>query len=136
MRVLVTGGTGVVGKPAVDKLLERGHTVRLLSRNADRDARLWESGVEPFAGSVGDDESVRGAAAGCDAVLHIAGIVAENPPEVTFDEVNVQGTRRLLAEAERAGVRRFVYLSSLGADRGTSDYHRSKRAAEVLVESS
>src|SRR5690606_24715547 len=62
-----------------------------------------------------------------------AGIVSESPPEVTFDKVNVEGTRTLLREAERAGVRRFLYVSSLGAERGESGYHRSKFAAEELV---
>lgn len=123
----------MVGKAAVDRLLEHGHTVRLLSRHADKDGRQWAEGVEPWEGSVGDDASVRGAAEGCDAVLHVAGIVRESPPEVTFAEVNVEGTRRLLREAERSRMRRFVYVSSLGADRGESDYHRSKRAAEKLV---
>lgn len=133
MRVLVTGGTGVVGKPAVDALLRRGHTVRLLSRNADRDRRLWTDGVEARPGSVGRDADVRGAAEGCDAVLHVAGIVDEAPPEATFENVNVEGTRRIVDEAARAGVRRLVYVSSLGADEGTSQYHRSKRAGEELV---
>ncbi len=133
MKVLVTGGTGVVGKVAVDRLLEHGHSVRLLSRHADRDGRQWVAGVEPWAGSVGNDDSIRGAAAGCDAVLHIAGIVRESPPEVTFEQVNVEGTRRILREAERARVRRFVFVSSLGAGQGASDYHRSKYAAEKLV---
>ena len=133
MRVLVTGGTGVVGKPAVDALLEQGHTVRLFSRHAGRDAALWNEGVEPWDGSVGRDEDVRGALDGCDAVLHIAGIVDEVPPHATFQNINVDGTRRLVEEAARAGVRRFVYVSSLGADRGDSDYHRSKLAGEQQV---
>jgi len=133
MKVLVTGGTGVVGKSAVDHLLQRGHTVRLLSRHADDDARQWAAGVEPHTGDVGDPEALRGAADGCDTVLHVAGIVAESPPEATFDKVNVQGTRHLVQEAGRAGVRRFVYVSSLGAERGASDYHRSKKAAEDVV---
>lgn len=133
MRVLVTGGTGVVGNPAIDHLLERGHEVRLLSRHAEEDVRLWEEGVEAYQASVADADSLRGAADGCDAVLHVAGIVEEDPPEVTFAQVNVQGTRNLLAEAERAHVSRFIYVSSLGAERGESDYHRSKRAAEEAV---
>jgi uncharacterized protein YbjT (DUF2867 family) len=133
MRVLVTGGTGVVGKPAVDHLLGRGHTVRLLSRHAERDARQWPERVEPFEATVGDRESMRGAADGCEAVLHVAGIVAEEPPEVTFQGVNVDGTRYLVEEAERAGVRRFVHVSSLGADTGESDYHRSKLAGEQVA---
>jgi NADH dehydrogenase len=53
---------------------------------------------------------------------------------VTFTGVNVDGTRNIIREAERAGVGRFIYVSSLGAERGASDYHRSKREAEKLVE--
>ncbi len=133
MKVLVTGGTGVVGKAAVDRLVERGHSVRLVSRHASDDAQQWPTGVEPRPGDVGDPDALRGAADGCDAVLHVAGIVAESPPEVTFERVNVQGTRNLVAEANRAGVRRFVHVSSLGAERGSSDYHRSKAAGEEAV---
>ena len=133
MRVLVTGGTGVVGRPTVERLLARGHDVRLLSRHADRDAGDWKERVEGVPADVGDAASLAGAADGCGAVLHIAGIVAEDPPAVTFRKVHVEGTRNLIAESERAGVRRFVYVSSLGAESGSSDYHRSKRAAEELV---
>jgi uncharacterized protein YbjT (DUF2867 family) len=135
MRILVTGGTGVIGEGIIPELLARGHEVRLLSRHADEDVGQWK-GVEPFTGDVSDATSLAGAAASCDAVLHIAGIVAEHPPEITFESVNVGGTRNLLAESEAQGVRRFVFVSSLGADVGESDYHRSKRAAEELVEKS
>jgi uncharacterized protein YbjT (DUF2867 family) len=135
MKILVTGGTGVIGAGVIPELLRRGHRVRLLSRHADDDAKQWE-GIEPFRGNVADGESIRGAAVGCDAIVHIAGIVAEEPPDRTFAKVNVDGTGNLLAEAQRANVRRFVYLSSLGADRGTSDYHRSKLDAEALVKAS
>lgn len=133
MKVLVAGGTGVVGKAAVDQLLRAGHTVRLLSRHADDDVRQWAAGVEARAGSIADDEGVAGAAEGCDAVLHAAGIVSEDPPDATFQRVNVEGTRRLAREARRAGVRRFVFVSSFGAERGESAYHRSKAAAEEEV---
>jgi NADH dehydrogenase len=133
MKVLVTGGTGVVGKAAVDRLLAAGHTVRLLSRHADHDVRDWPEGVEPHTGDVTTDAGVSGAAEGCDAVLHVVGIVAESPPEVTFQAVNVDGTRRMAREAKRAGARRFVYVSSLGAQNGTSGYHRSKLAGEEAM---
>ncbi len=133
MRVLVTGGSGVVGRPAVEELLKRGHLVRLLSRHADEDARDWNEGVEGVVADIGDANSLRGTADGCDAVLHVAGIVAEDPPEVTFQKVHIDGTRNIIAEAERAGVKRLVYVSSLGAERGKSDYHRSKCEAEEMV---
>ena len=132
MKVLVTGGTGVIGEGAIPELLTRGHSVRLLSRHAEDDAKQWP-GVEPCEGDVSDASSLQGAADGCDAVLHIAGIAEEHPPDVTFESVNVNGTRNILEEATRAGVRRFVFVSSLGADVGTSPYHKSKFAGEQLV---
>lgn len=135
MKILVTGGTGVIGEGVIPELLERGHEVRLLSRHADDDAKQWP-GVEPFSGNVADRATLGGAATGCAAVLHIAGIVNEDPPKVTFEAVNVGGTRNMLEEARLAGVHRFVFVSSLGADIGTSDYHKSKLAAERLVEQS
>jgi len=134
MRILVTGGSGVVGVGTVTELLKRGHEVRLLARHATDDARQWPSEVTPIVGDVSDVASVRGAADGCDAVLHVAGIVEESPPAVTFRRVNVEGTANILTEAERAGVQRLVFVSSLGAPQGESDYHRSKREAERIVE--
>lgn len=133
MKVLVTGGSGVIGEGVLLALLEAGHTVRLLSRNAERDVKSWPDGVEPFVANVSDRNSLQGAFDGCDAVVHIAGIVDEKPPEVTFERVNVEGTRNVVAEAERAGVLRIVHVSSLGVEHGESDYHRSKRVAEELV---
>ena len=135
MKILVTGGSGVIGEGLIPELLSRGHRVRLLSRHAAEDVRQWPD-VEPFEGNVADEPSVRGAADGCDAVLHIAGIVAEQPPDATFASINVGGTRNMVAEAQRANARRFVFISSLGAERGSSDYHRSKLEAEMLVRQS
>jgi NADH dehydrogenase len=133
MRVLVTGGTGVIGEGVLPALLSRGHTVRLLTRHADEDVREWPEGVEPFRADITTPAHLKGAADKCDAIIHITGIVAETPPSLTFDRVNVGGTKNVLTEATRAGVPRFVFVSSLGADRGTSAYHQSKREAEQLV---
>jgi uncharacterized protein YbjT (DUF2867 family) len=135
MNILVTGGSGVIGAGLIPELLDRSHTVRLLSRHADEDAKQW-NGVEAVNGDVSDPASLHGAATGCEAVIHIAGIVTEDPPERTFAAVNVGGTGHVLDEAARAGARRFVYVSSLGAERGSSDYHHSKFEAETLVERS
>lgn len=136
MRVLVTGGTGVIGEGLIPALVGGGHTVRLLSRGAEENARRWPSEVEPFAADVTDVSSLRGAADTCGAAIHITGIVDESPPALTFEGVNVQGTRNVLAEAARAGLKRFIYVSSLGAERGQSEYHRSKFKAEELVRAS
>jgi NADH dehydrogenase len=132
MRILVTGGTGVVGRSTVTALLQHGHVVHLLSRNADRDAAQWPHGVTPIRGDVGNAASIAGAAVDCEAILHLTAIVDEHGAN-TFERVNVEGTRNVLREAERAGVRKFVYVSSLGANTGASPYHRSKRKAEAIV---
>src|SRR5689334_7410172 len=134
MNVLVTGGTGVVGSSTVSALIERGHSVVLFSRHAQRDALAWPRGVMPYTGDVSDAAGVAGAADGCDAVVHLVAIVGEHPPEATFQRVNVEGTRNIVREAERAGVRHVVYISSLGCERGASPYHRSKHAGEEIVQ--
>jgi uncharacterized protein YbjT (DUF2867 family) len=133
MKILVTGGTGVVGTGAIPALLSSGHQIRLLARHAADDAPGFADGVEPFAADIGDPPQLAGAVNGCDCVLHIAGVVEEQPPEVTFEKVNVQGTRNLIHAALAAGQPAFVHLSSLGVDRGASDYHRSKLRAEDMV---
>ena len=133
MKVLVTGGTGVIGDSVVRALHARNHTVRVLTRHAGRDQRWWPSGVDGWAGDVSDERTIRGSAAGCDVVIHIAGIAAEEPPHRTFQRVNVDGTRYVVLEAERSEVRKLIYVSSLGADRGTSEYHKSKSVAEDVV---
>ena len=133
VRVLVTGGTGVVGRATVDELLARGHEVRLFSRHAQDDVQEWAHRVEAYPGDVSNEVEVRGAADGCEAVVHLTAIVAESPPEITFEKVNVDGTRHLVREAERAGVKRFIYVSSLGADRGESPYHKSKLRGEEVA---
>jgi uncharacterized protein YbjT (DUF2867 family) len=132
MRVLVTGGTGVVGRSTVTALVQRGHVVQLLSRRARRDAEQWPHGVNPVVGNVTSAESIAGAADECEVVLHLSGIVDEAGSS-TFERVNVEGTRLVMREAERAGVKRFIYVSSLGADQGQSPYHQSKRRAEAIV---
>jgi uncharacterized protein YbjT (DUF2867 family) len=132
MKVLVTGGTGLIGQTAVKEILAAGHTVRLLSRNAGEDAKQWPSGVESWPASIGDSETLRGCADGCELVLHVAGIIEETG-SLTFESVNVEGTRSIVREAERCKVGRFIYVSSLGAEAGESPYHRSKRRAEEIV---
>jgi NADH dehydrogenase len=133
MKILLTGGTGVIGMSTVAELHRAGHEVRVLTRHAERDRIWWPSGVDAWTGDISDADSIDGAATDCDAVIHVAGIAEEDPPEATFQAVNIDGTRYVTMEAERAGVRKLVYVSSLGAERGSSAYHRSKSVAEEVV---
>lgn len=133
MRVLVTGGGGVIGQALLPALLRAGHEVRLFTRHAGEQAREWPEGVEPWEGDVGDARTVQGSADGCAAIVHVAGIAREKRPEATFQRVNVDGTRHVVAEALRSGRPRLIYVSSLGAERGRSGYHRSKHDGEKIV---
>lgn len=133
MKVLLIGGTGVIGEGVVPELLARGHSVRLASRSADEHAREWPERVETFVADVTDPRALEAAARGRDVAIHVAGIVDERPPEITFERINVGGVRNCLTAAASAGIGRFVFVSSLGAGSGSSPYHRSKAEGERLV---
>lgn len=102
MRVLVTGADEPLRRIVVDALARRGHAARLLSCRAAEEARRWATDVEAWPGSPAEEAGVLGAAEGCGAILQL-GPAAEGDEE--------DGVRWLLAEAERAGVERYVYLS-------------------------
>lgn len=114
MRILLTGGTGVVGPATVSELVARGHTIRLLSRHAVEESRQWPAGVRALDGSVTEPDSIRGAADGCAAVIHMAAVVTESG-DATFERVNVEGTRNVVREAERAGAVRLLYIARSAA---------------------
>ncbi len=110
MRILVTGGTGFLGRRVVAELAPR-HAVRLLVRPSASRARFPE-GVEFAAGDVTEVDSLARAAAGCDAILHAAALVKILAPAAEFDRINVGSIHCVLAAAQMAGVERIVYVSS------------------------
>jgi len=115
MRILLTGGSGFVGSYVAEQLSELGHTVRALVRPSS-DKRTLEKikGLEFASGAVEKPDTLTAAVQGCEVVIHVAGLVkARSPAE--FFAVNEQGTKNLLAAAETAGVKKFVYVSSLAA---------------------
>jgi nucleoside-diphosphate-sugar epimerase len=116
--VLVTGASGFVGSHAAEALAAGGWRVRGLMRSTS--SRRWleplaASGALEYAlGDVGDAAALARAATGCDAIVHAAGITNASRLAL-YHEVNVAGTRRVLAAARDAGVPRFLYVSSLAA---------------------
>ena len=86
-------------------------------------------------GSLFDPKALDDGLAGCEAVIHLVGIIKEQPGRgMTFHRVHVEGTRAVVEAAKRNGVRRFVHMSALGSrPDADSDYHRTKYEAEQAV---
>lgn len=118
MRVCVTGGTGFLGRHTVEALLEAGHEVRVFSR---RGWPIMDDRIDEICGSVLDDDACNRAVEGCDAVIHLAGRVSRDPDDAgEMLRLHVDGTRRVMAAAKAAGVKRVVYMSTSGTI-GVSD---------------
>jgi dihydroflavonol-4-reductase len=148
--VLVTGGTGFLGRAIVERLVEGGRRPKTLARSDASARALGELGTEPVRGDVLDPEALAVAMRGCELVYHVAGANAfcVRDPSPMF-EVNVRGSENVIRAAARAEVKRVVYTSSaatLGEKKGTigneqsphrgsflSDYERSKFEAERAV---
>ena len=115
MRIVVTGASGFVGVRLCEDLVARGHQVRATIRSSEAARRLPE-GVEPVSvADLGPDTDWVVALRGAEAVVHAAGLahVMGGAPADAYERANAQGTARLAREASRAGLTRFVYLSSV-----------------------
>lgn len=120
MLVLITGGTGFIGSRMALRLMEEGHAVRLLSltRTPVESANakvLVDRGAELLEGSVADRPLQARAVEGVDVVHHIAATMREaDVPDSVFWDTNVAATQDLVRQSEQAGVKRFVYCSTMG----------------------
>ena len=136
--LLLTGATGSIGSRLLPLLLERGEEVRCLVREPRRlGARRVD--VQIALGDLGemsDPYLVRQALRGVDTVVHLAATIRDQPPR-RIEELNGLATVRLLAAAERSGVRRFVFFSALDAGAAQrTRFFRAKWLAEEAVRSS
>ena len=100
MRVLITGASGFVGRAIALGLLSTGHAVRGLTRDPKA---VLRDGVERCLGSIGDPASIGRAAAGCDAIVHAAGITSLRAPERVLRWVHIAGTENVLRAARHSG---------------------------------
>jgi dihydroflavonol-4-reductase len=111
--VLVTGGTGFIGRLLVPRLLEEGRQVRVLER---RPGSMDGLGGEPVAGDITDRESLTRAAAGVSTIFNLAGVVSHLESErAHMEAINVGGVENILAAARAAGVQRVVHVSSVAS---------------------
>jgi len=111
MRVLLTGATGFLGRAVARSVAAHGHALRVLARPTSRREGLPDAALV-VTGDVTDPDSLKRAAEGCEAVLHLAALVKVwVPDEARFDAVNVGGLENVLAASRAAGAR-LVYTSS------------------------
>lgn len=136
--VFLTGATGFVGSAIFHKLLARGYEVRCLVRPGSESKLHRAPGVLPVPGDVVSPEGLGESMRGCQAVIHLVGIIREYPGRgITFDRLHAQATRNMVKVARAAGVRRYIQMSALGArPDARSRYHRSKYAAEEAIRTS
>jgi nucleoside-diphosphate-sugar epimerase len=150
MRILITGGTGFLGRNLARALLARSDNVTIMGRDFGACRELIAAGVRPLHVDLRDHDGVIRACRGQDAVCHAGALSAPWGRKRDFYAVNVGGTAAVLAGCRRAGVTRLVHISSPatifnGGDhidtdenapyprRFSSHYAASKKLAEDLV---
>jgi NADH dehydrogenase len=139
--ILVSGGTGRVGSAIVKELLRRGENVAVLGRDAEKIRKRLGTSVEVRVGDVREPATLAAAMQGIDVVVNAVqfpGSPIENRGKgFTFEEVDLKGTRHQVDAAKTAGVRRFVYISGVGAAKDAEKHwFRYKWEAENYLEKS
>lgn len=132
--VCVTGGTGFIGRHVVARLAESGEKVRVAARGS-RKADL-PAGVQQVPADVVSGEGLPEAMAGVDRVAHLVAIISEKGGQ-RFDAVIRGGTANIVSEAEKAGVKKLVYVSAIGAGPDPKfPYWHAKWQAELALTAS
>ncbi len=133
--ILLTGATGTVGSALLRRLTRGKEPVRCLVRDPRRlgDHRVR---VQLAMGDLVDPPSFRNALRGVHTVIHLAASIRDEP-RASIEELNAMATLRLVRAAERAGARRFLFFSALGAEHHSrTRFFRAKALAEQAVETS
>lgn len=125
--VLVTGGTGVLGREVVLRLLAHNHTTRVLSRQTHPDL---PAGTQVVTGDLSSGSGLHDAVSGIDTIIHCASF----PQEAQTTDVG--GTRLLIQAAEAAGSPHIISVSIVGVDQAKTGYYRAKYETEIIVRQS
>ncbi len=135
MKVFLTGGTGFVGSEVLRQLAAAGHQVTCLVRPGSERKLAVHPGVDIHPGDATDPASLQGAMTGCEAVIHLVGIIREFPGKgITFERLHFDATVNVLTAAKAQGVRRYLHMSTNGTrEDAATGYHRTKWAAEQEV---
>jgi len=138
MQVFVTGSTGFVGNHVLNTLLDRGHQVRALVRPGSEYKLKEPDKVEVITGDVTESADLIQGMKGCDAAIHLVGIIRAFPnQDITFERLHTEATANVIEAAKETEVPRLLHMSALGArEDGPTPYLRTKFAAEELVRQS
>ena len=119
----MTGGTGFTGAALVERLLRDGHSVSVLdTKKGIALDQLRQAGAEVTLGSVTDRDAVARCMQGAEVVMHVAAAFRETgAPDALYREVNVDGTRLVVEECKKAGVRKLIYCSTQGVHGNIDD---------------
>lgn len=133
----VIGGSGFVGRYVVKRLAAQGYVVRVAVRDPEAASFLKPMGavgqIVPLAAPITDEQALRRALEGAEAVVNLVGILSEPAPGA-FHAVQAEGAGRAARLAAAAGASSFVQVSAIGADaHSPSLYAQSKAAGEALV---
>lgn len=135
--ILVTGGTGFVGRALVRQLVSAGYPVRLLIRPSPTTPNLPRGvSLEVAVAALSDERSLRAAMRGVDVVFHLAGAEHQGARADLFG-TDIKGTETLARAAAEQGIRRFFFVSHLGADRASAfPIFKAKAIAEEYIRKS
>lgn len=132
MRLLVTGATGELGTPLLERLRESGYQLSVLSR---RDITFSDSQIRVVRGDLSLMESLKDAVKDADIILHLAAATHARSDK-QYQQVNVEGTSNLLKVAKNNNVRQFIFLSTRAVGKEGGGYSYSKLIAEERVKAS
>ena len=135
--ILVTGGTGFIGRHLIRRLAADGRDVRVLIRPAEASPALPPGvAVQAAISSLSDLRGLRASLVDVEAIFHLAG-VSWTDRQLDWFETEIEGTRNLLEAAQDAGVKRMLTLSHLGADRAAAyALHKAKGIVEERIRDS
>jgi uncharacterized protein YbjT (DUF2867 family) len=123
-KVLVTGGTGNLGKWIIEYLLQHNFNVAILSSQTNISLK---NDIEILKGDLANNTGLTQSTADADIIIHCA----SNPRN--FEKTDIEGTRNLLSSINRKRIQHFIYISIVGVDKSDYTYYQAKYAAEQMI---